>query len=258
MKKIIILIILFAMTHSVIGNNDKYQDYYSQMKEKQGVILSIPEKLVRFHTDVPMMIFTFGKMIEDLPTLPMFKGKVSVNLSEHCIVIMEDISHRSKPHSYPSSQHRIHDMPDVTGWMLNNCNAPWAKWYIENMGGVISNNSKSLSKEEQDSLKEKVLALRSRYERYIEDTKLTQKANCDKIFIVRIPNIEKIAINEFEPNSLSSAIDTELKKNMTKCYGVEFFKQSSYTNVKMLFFINGENTTIEKCIAEVADYLKFE
>ena len=250
--------ILFAIAHSAMGNNEEYKNYCIQMKEKQNVTLSIPENRVKFHTDIPMIIFTFGEMLEELPTLPMFEGKASINLSEHCTVIMEDISHRQKLNSISSSQHGDYDMPDVTGWMLNNCNTPWTKWYINNMEGIVSNDLSSRSQDEQAALKKKVSSLRSQYEQCLDEALLIQKVNCDKVFIVRIPHIEKIGVNVFDPSLPKSSLETELKKNSTECYAVEFFKQSTFTSVKMLFFINGDNTTLEKSIATMADYLVYE
>lgn len=118
MKAISSIMILFAIAHSAMGNNEEYKNYCIQMKEKQNVTLSIPENRVKFHTDIPMIIFTFGEMLEELPTLPMFEGKASINLSEHCTVIMEDIYHRQKLNSISSSQHGDYDMPDVPCWIL--------------------------------------------------------------------------------------------------------------------------------------------
>ena len=53
-------------------------------------------------------------------------------------------------------------------------------------------------------------------------------------------------------------IEAELKENATECYGVEFYNNTSHTTFIMLFFINGNNATIDECVAKIAEYVKFE
>ena len=84
-----------------------------------------------------------------------------------------------------------------------------------------------------------------------KNTDLNRKTDSDVVSIVRIPNLETVVSN-------SEKMDSELKSNATECYGVEFYKHSSYEPVIMLFFINGNRTTIDECVDKMAEYIKFE
>ena len=84
-----------------------------------------------------------------------------------------------------------------------------------------------------------------------KNTGLSHKTNSDVVSVVRIPNLETVVSN-------SGRIDSELKANATECYGVEFYKHSSYEPVIMLFFISGNSTTIDECVDKMAEYIKFE
>jgi hypothetical protein len=50
----------------------------------------------------------------------------------------------------------------------------------------------------------------------------------------------------------------DLKSGATECYGVEFYKKSSIDALQMLFFINGDKTSINDCVSLLAEYIKFE
>ena len=49
-----------------------------------------------------------------------------------------------------------------------------------------------------------------------------------------------------------------LKSNATQCYGVEFYRKANYWPLKMLFFINANEISIDECVADMAEYIKFE
>ena len=257
MKKLLIFGFCLFFALSSKGDNE-YQKYCRQLKEKLGIELSVAEEKIRFQTEAPDFIFTFGNMLEELPTLPIFECGPIVNLSIESSVVLMDVEGMIKPVEKSYSLNKKNNIPVITGWMLNNCGLPWTQWYINNQGGVVSNYSKSLSEKDSAILKEKVLSLRNQHEQCIENCELTKQSNCDRIYIVRIPNMEKIgACCPFFEFSHPKT-EADVKKNATACYGVEFYKTSVSEPLRMLFFINDNNTSIEKSVASIAKYVKFE
>ena len=232
--------------------NDKFDNYISQLNETWSIKLSVPEKRITTFAEDSFCVFTFGDMLDDLPTLPVFEGGPVFSLSRHCKVVLSDINNRPKhrPENF------TYTTPSAVSWMLSNCDVPWAMWYINNAGGVITDNPKVLSVDQQAALRLEVESLRQKYERVLENCSLTQVANCDKIFIVRIPHLDKIGINKFIPPSPFETLEAELKTKAVECYGVEFYKHSLIEPFKMLFFIDGE-TNIDKCVSKMARCLKF-
>ncbi len=172
---------------------------------------------------------------------------------------MMDIDSAEKPRPRAYSNNRAYDFPASTSWMLSNCHYPWAPWYIYATYGIImEDDSMKRSDEEIAELQKQVARLRGKYERLIEKDELTRKAGCDRVFIVRIPDMVKICTNRDIPEYYCPKAEALLKSNATECYGVEFYKHSSYEPLKMLFFINGNNTTIDECVSQMAEYIKFE
>lgn len=237
--------------------NPEYDNYLSQLKEKLGIELTIPAKKVTIPTEAPLFTFTFGDMLEKLPTLPIFEGGPVVALSKHCKVVLMDINSVQKPRPEAYAKHRGYNVPSATAWMLNNCDTPWAMWYINNAGGVITDGAKNLSAEEQTALRTKVASLREEYEQGQENSVLTQTANCDKIFIVKIPHLDKIQINKHIPELSCEGLTSALKSNAVECYGVEFYKHSTIEPLKMLFFIDSK-AYIDKCVAKMVDHIRFQ
>ena len=261
MKACIITIFSFLIIINANGSNNDYNKYCKELKDKLNVYFSISEESVVFQTDTDFLFFQFGNKLPDFPTLPSFIGGPIVKFSEDCHILMMDIKNMQKPRPESYPKNRKQKTPVVRGWMLNNCGIPWSEWYINNTGGVILDEK--AKKDVQNSWdyplpEDKLLALQKKkslltkqYEIVMEEGELTNKTNCDIISIVRIPNMKTITSN-------SENVDSILKKNATECYGVEFYKKSSYEPLLMLFFINGNNATIDECVAKIADYVKFE
>lgn len=61
----------------------------------------------------------------------------------------------------------------------------------------------------------------------------------------------------FEEESSFDGVIEGLKSGATECYGVEFYKKSSIDALQMLFFINGDKTSINDCVADMAEYINF-
>ena len=243
-----------------MADNDN-KEYCQLLKEKLNVIFSCPEELVKSIEKESSLRFEFGKTLDEFPTIPIFYGGFIVELSQDCSVVMMDIKNVEKPRAESYPKEREYETPEARGWMLNNCETPWAGWYINNFRGVRDDKStneqkefdwvKPLPEDKLLALQEKVTQLTELYVVMHKNTGLTRKSNCDVVSVVRIPNLETVVCD-------SKNIDSELKANATECYGVEFYKHSSYETLKMLFLINGNNTTIDECVAKMAEYIRFE
>lgn len=252
MKKLFAITFLLLLIISAKSNNNDYNNYRNLLKDRLCVDVSFPESTVTLISDTGFVVFTFGKMLEELPTNPIFECRAIVKESNDCYALIESL-----PIIKPSYSQN-NKVPVITGWMLNNCDTPWAQWYIENNGGVITQENTILEEEESTLLKEKVSSLRMQYEKAIEGNEVTQKANCSRIYLVKLPYIEKVKCHNPVLGSYCPELETELKTFATECYGVEFCKNPTTRPLRMLFFINGNNTSIEECIANVAEYIRFE
>lgn len=257
-KGIYVLLCLIGVNIFVYGNNNDYSNYCRQMNEKMSIDFFVPQKMMDFHSDIdiPFITITFGDLLDDFPTNPIFEGGPIVKPSNNCSIIMMNIDLEKKVDTEHENK-KDYSVPVSTEWMLNNCYTPWAEWYIEGVYGVRmkadqkQSGFRDLTEEERADLKERVRNLRLMYERSIENSEITNKINCDKIFIVRIPNLCNV----------SSIINSEyvdlIKNDATECYGVEFYKQSIGKSFKMLYFINGDKTTIYKSIKKISRYIRF-
>lgn len=261
MKRVFISAFLCMSIMSAICSNGKTDSLRMQFKEKLNVIFSCPKGLVKGIGEESSLRFEFGKTLDEFPTTPIFYGGFIVEFSEDCSAVVMDIKNMKKPRAESYPKDREYETPEARGWMLNNCETPWAGWYINNFRGV--RNDKSTNEQKKDdwmqplpedklsALQEKVSKLTELHVVMYKNTDLNRKTDSDVVSIVRIPNLETVVSN-------SEKMDSELKSNATECYGVEFYKHSSYEPVIMLFFINGNRTTIDECVDKMAEYIKFE
>lgn len=261
MKKILSLALLLGLCACTTIGSD-YADYRGQMKEKMKADFSVPQKMLDFHKDIdiPFISITFGEINERFPASPCLEGGPVVKLSKHCSVVMMDLEHKTVRDPAMERYNKNYSIMTTTGWMLHNCGLPWADWYIHDNGGVILaedevNRLKQkgyiLSEEEREQLIENVNQLRALYEHHWENTKVTRKINCDHLFYSKIPHFDKVS------TMIDSEFTDKLKENATECYGVELYKKSIANSIVMLFFINGDKTTIEKSITKMARYISF-
>ena len=250
--KTMCIIILGTIVMPMTANAGPADDYRSQLKEKLYVSFSVPDDHMRFHSELPTFVLTFGESLPELPGGPIFEAGPVVSLSKDYSAVIMDADHLQKPRveSYPD--HWTYT-PTATSWMLINCSTPWAGWYINNVRGVITDNpAPARSDAEIASLKEKVASLRSQYERSIEGGALVEKSNCDRIYITKIPHLDKVE------NMFSPAIVKTLRSGMTECYAVEFFKRSVYGSLVMVLFVDSARKSIDDCIAELAEFIRFD
>ena len=240
------------------ATND-YKQYCKQLKEKRSANFAVPEKKVKFYDSIPFMSYTFGTNFKEIPGQATFIGGPVVNLSKHCKVVMMNAEHITKPRPAAYPQNRDQRSSTAAAFMLCNHGEIWAKWYISHglHKAKQENDQKEISRlQNREARMNELTAL---HERRIEFSDLTHDANCDRIFIVKIPYIDKIHLNSHkENNPQAAALEKELKSNATVCYGVEFYKYSAYESVNMLFFINEEKTSIDECVKKMTKYLKFE
>jgi hypothetical protein len=232
-----------------------YRDYKSTCKAWYGLSITLPTSYI---TEVEggsdLNTFTFGQELEELPTLPIFCGGLMVTLDENCHVVMRDLSHETKPNpkSFPTIDSNMitNYTSPFSGMMLNNCGLPWANWFLNGTGGVIVDGKKN-SKPSEATLKQ-VNECRNKYIRTVSNTKLTERTNTDCIYIVRIPNVDKIECENSSFNKLFEASNTE-------CYGVEFYRAYRYNFTGMLFFVNAKDgKTIDDYIELVSHYISFD
>ena len=92
----------------------------------------------------------------------------------------------------------------------------------------------------------------------LENHELTQTTNCHRIYIVELPNVKNIEAHNRHTGIPCSKTITDLAAKAAKCYSVEFCKQTACEPLIMLFFINNSNTPIEECVAQIAQYIRFE
>lgn len=258
MRKLYLLLAVFSSYSLLFANSGDTKKYCEELKEKRQIEFTAPTAKLGFITEQSFPVFTFGEMENEISALPTFEAGPILKLSRDCSVIMMSVDNIKKPHPYAYSKDRVYNIPSSTAYMLNNCGTLWAKWLIDNSGGVIDENVKNrFTSAEQDSIREKISILRSQNERCIKEDELIKYIGCDRIFIVRIPDIEKVGTHRPLPELSCSNLDAELKEKYNRCYCIEFYKESSYEPLKMLFFIDSNKTTIDDCLLKMADYIKF-
>ena len=209
--------------------------YYSnQIKEKRGAVCTLPHRAVLFTEGKPEYYFTFGKATEEHPTRPTFNGGPLLNLQDDFSIVIMGLNSEQKPtpEAYPAE--RTYDTPISTSYLLSNCGTPCA------------------------GQQEKATCLRARHEQMLENHELTQTTNCHRIYIVELPNVKNIEAHNRHTGIPCSKTITDLTAKAAKCYSVEFCKQTACEPLIMLFFINNSNTAIEECVAQIAQYIKFE
>lgn len=258
MRNIFLLVVFFSSL-SLFANSEDYKKYCAELKEKRSVEFTPSTDKLEFITEQSFPVFTFGEMDNEISALPTFEAGLILKLSDNCSVIMMSVDNIKKPRPEAYSKDRVYNIPSSTAYMLNNCGTPWAKWLIDNSGGVIydENVKNRFSSAEQDSIRERISNLREQNERCIKENEITKSVGCDCIFIVRVPDIKKIGTHRPLPELSCTDLDTRLKEKYTECYSIEFYKESSYEPLKMLFFIDANKTTIDECIGKIVNYLKF-
>jgi hypothetical protein len=243
------LILLYALLVTVplyaSSGDGGQKEYCALLKEKLSVNLTVSSTLFE---SLPETVTYASMKFGDYHLAggcPIFLMGPAVKLDKHCSIVLMDMKEFWKP-SYHNR--KDYTWPVSTAFMLNNCSSPWAYWYIYNIRGVRFDDYVEPSPEELRDRKARADSLRNEYERRVDDGMLLKKTNCDRVFIIKIPNLDKIEMEAFDA----------LKSGATECYAVEFYKHSAYGALQMIFFINGNETSIDECVAGMAGYIRFE
>lgn len=259
MKVLSYLIIVLFFFFNIIVNAEAqdYKDYSSLLKERCKISVSFPNDLIDYESSTITPYFCF----DNSQSLPRFYYGPIINMTDNCSVILMDIEKHNQPQFAIDQLITYNYYPDAIGWMFQNCDLPWNRWFYTPPGGLpgqsdLQNTENSSIKlptgREREELIKKAILLRQEYETEIENNELTKKTNCSIIFIVKIPNIERVY-------SSDELLCNKLKKNSTDCYGVEFYKKTTHIGFKMLFFINDkEKESIVDYIETVSQFLSFE
>lgn len=255
-SRIVYFLMFLAMPYMAMADGGTHGSYRNLLREKLGVVLTLPdEALDSVHDSMPFISFSFGDYFAEGGGRPTFIAGPKVELDGLCSVVLMDVHELRKPRPEALPDNWDYTWPQSVSFMLNNCGSPWASWYIYNRRGVIIEGAVGHSPRELRAMQERVEKLRILHERRIEDGELVGRTGCDRLFIVRIPDIEKMAVS---PDDVPENYLAGLKADATECYGVEFYKHSSQTVFLMLFLINGDSTDIEECVAKMAEYIEFE
>lgn len=254
-------VLFIAVPSKSFADGEEHERYCSMLKDKLGVELTAPAGSFQFLPDTfafaKSSVICFGDSHPELGPAGFVVGP-TVKLNEHCSVVMMEMEMQSKPHPAHLPEPCDYTFAKVSAWMLNNCGEPWAPFYIYNIRGVLNDNVAIPSEEEQRAMQERADALRVEYECCIEEGEVLEKTNCDRLFIVRIPDIAKIGTNPDFAHLVMPGYIENLKSGATQCYGVEFYRKANYWPLKMLFFINADEISIDECVADIAEYIKFE
>lgn len=251
-KKFLLFMVIFASV-SIYGNNTLYYDFLDHVSNKLKMSCSIPKRKIVFNeNDAHPNVIRFGEMLEDFKTCPTFEAGPTIRLSKDCAVLITN-----PDFAISTPEGKVNNASVCTEWMLNNCGLPWAQWYIDGIGGVIldgdneSTGFKKLSSSERERLKKQIEELKEQYSWKIEQQRLNNKLNCDLIHITQIPHLNKVE------NMLNPQQTDRLKSLYNECYAVELFNTDAHIDVIMLFFIDTEETTIEKALFKLSRDLKF-
>ena len=141
---LLLLIASFAVSFNALASDDGHKRYCSQLKEKLGIELSVPDSSFEFvsgpfadYETMPSDIVDYSKehilsFGDNHPLLgcAAYLFGPTVKLNEHCRVAMMDIENVSKPRPLHRPAPHDYTFAQTSSWMLNNCGEPWAFFYI--------------------------------------------------------------------------------------------------------------------------------
>ena len=277
MRKSIIAVLLLCCYlwtngENSVQNESLYQDYCSNAKTEIGLNISFPEKriLEMWHPDsaLQIIIFNYPPISQD----PLFVFEPFVKVSKHCSVLMEAKRGVKKyngpipPYSYPSDYVLF---PFGASFMLKNSDIPHDFRHVNNITktGIISNKPDAKPCPQRDAkdiekVKQEARERISQYSRIIDDSPLTQDLNCQNIVITEIPQVDKVRLwvtASGRPEEIKY-FNPGFESNNLQCYAVQFYttEEELPRSFHTLFFIDGNKTSIDKCIAKAAKYIKFD
>lgn len=228
---------------------DDYDSFVKMYKQYWGITMSFPrdmfagyEKEDEFDSSRE---FTFISPEEE----EMAKGPVGylpggpvVTIDNNCKLIIEELDTAEIANArkrgvtlYFSEHHEAY----FRSFMLENIGLPW--FHIDHEPSVL--NNKELMEKINDATKRNVIT-------HIDD-KLTKKTNSDRVYVVRIPDIDKVWCED-------PSLQQQLKTNATDCYGLEFYR-ADRPRMAMLLFINSKGSkTIDDYVEQISGYINFD
>lgn len=227
---------------------DDWETYVRKNKEYWGVSISFPHHVkIESEENVPlskMRVFQFASMRQSGGNIPIFEAGPIITLDDNCVLLMSSVRFASKPkpdHEVPIDEYTIsRHGASFTSELLNNCGLPW--FHIDHEPSVLNDKE----------LMEKINATKQKHIRMHANDRLTQITNSDKVFVTKIPNMQKVKCEVV-------SVTRHVKKNATDCYGLEFYRADRYYSVNILLFINSKGgKTIDDYVEQISGYVKFD
>lgn len=232
---------------SFADNYDEYKDFESYKrayKEWYGVSLSIPSSLTDYcDRGISCRIdFDFGKQDES-KTQTLFDGLASVWLADGCEVFMPDIIIMGKPRvdeTFPKER-KVVNSPNTVflGCLRNNCGIPHTDWF-------------QYSDWDRRKIDKACKKITKKYVCEYTDGAIVGRTGADKLYIVEFPNFKSVTCH-------SEDLDSRIKRDFNRCYGVEFRCGGREDVLKMLFFVNTKaGKTIDDYVDMMSRYISFD
>ena len=249
----IFFILLFCIT--VKAQEQNFTDYAALLEEQCKISVTFTDDMIEYSPAATPQYFSF----DELQSSPKFYYVPIINLTANCNVVLMDVINQKQAH-YDIGQLVVNYYPDAVSWMLKNCDLPWDRWSYTPPGGLLNEADmrnddmflKAPIEQERAEMIKKANSLIQEYEQTIEHNELTEKTNCSVIYVVKIPNMERVICTD-------ESLSNRLKNNSTDCYGVEFHNSSTHIGLKMLlFFDDKEGKTIGDYLEQLSQYIRFE
>ena len=226
-----------------------YDSFVRKYKQYWGIAMSVPRSMfARYEKEDEFdssRYFIFISPEEDEKAkgpVGYLPGGPVVTIDSYCKLIIEEQIEElmGKTAGKGGSQYLSgHHEAYFRSFMLANIGLPW--FHIDHEPSVL--NNKELMEKINDATKRNVIT-------HIDD-KLTKKTNSDRVYVVRIPDIDKVWCED-------PSLQQQLKTNATDCYGLEFYR-ADRPRMAMLLFINSKGSkTIDDYVEQISGYINFD
>lgn len=224
-------------------NQKLYLEYCQHAKSERSWTLSFPKQMVEMSHPDGFQYFTFGpqQLIN-----PIFEYEPLVKLSKHCTIALEfkhALRKTTKPRNKDHALTNLAENPFGDGFLMLNLSRPNEL----NNPAVIKKKSSEVET----------------YSRVIGKGKAIKLTHCEAISIVEIPQLANIKVHKHRSKreAIVESFQPGFESDNLHCYAVCFqatSAESTPADIRMIFFIDGNKTSIDKCIAKAAKYIKFD
>ncbi|MBO5915571.1 MAG: hypothetical protein J6Q25_01530 [Bacteroidales bacterium] len=224
-------------------NQKLYLEYCQHAKSERSWTLSFPKQMVEMSHPDGFQYFTFGpqQLIN-----PIFEYEPLVKLSKHCTIALEfkhALRKTTKPRNKDHALTNLAENPFGDGFLMLNLSRPNEL----NNPAVIKKKSSEVET----------------YSRVIGKGKAIKLTHCEVISIVEIPQLANIKVHKHRSKreAIVESFQPGFESDNLHCYAVCFqatSAESTPADIRMIFFIDGNKTSIDKCIAKAAKYIKFD